>query len=175
MGAALSCICVPCFGMEWHRVRNLRQPEIEKLEQAHKVTLRRWARVTSVYDGDTFTAAMRDVDGKMRLFRCRCAGYDSPEMRPRKSVPNREEEIAAAKRAKAFLEKLLLGRHLRLTQEGLDKYGRCLVRVRVRGGWMDDVVVRAGHGVRYDGGTKAAFQSKSEALVRPACAADEEV
>ena len=169
-----SVLCIPCYGRDWHRVRNLRDDEIAKMEQAHKAHLKRWARVTSVYDGDTFTACLRDTDGKMRLFRCRCAGYDSPEMRPRKNVAHREEQIAAAKAAKAFLEAQLLGRCFHMHTEGLDKYGRILVRIKLKLGWMDEVMVQSGHAVRYDGGTKAAFDSKSSALVRPVAGTAEE-
>ena len=68
---------------------------------------------------------------------------------------------------KAFLEAQLLGRCFQLHTEGLDKYGRVLVRVKLKLGWMDEVMVRNGHAVRYDGGTKAAFEGKSDALVRP--------
>ena len=76
--------------------------------------------------------------------------------------------------AKAFLEVQLLGRCFHMHTEGLDKYGRILVRIKLKLGWMDEVMVNSGHAVRYDGGTKASFDSKSGALVRPVATTAEE-
>ena len=53
------------------------------------------AKVVSVYDGDTFTACFK-YRGQIIKYRFRTFGYDSPEMKPLKSKPNREEEKAKA-------------------------------------------------------------------------------
>lgn len=60
------------------------------------------AKVVSCYDGDTFEAAMF-IGDKLWKFDCRMNGYDSPEMKPLKTAPNRESEKAAALKAKTAL------------------------------------------------------------------------
>ncbi|CAM9143033.1 unnamed protein product [Ectocarpus fasciculatus] len=39
------------------------------------------AKIVSVYDGDTCSAAVR-INGCYQIIKVRCYGYDSPEMKP---------------------------------------------------------------------------------------------
>ena len=107
-------------------------------------------RVSDVYDGDTFTVVAR-IDGTWQRRRCRCAGYDAPELR---SANPREKKQAIA--ARDFLKATLPSGAFTLRVEKLDKYGRWLVRVPGRP--LDKIMVETGHGVPYDGGTKPAFR-----------------
>ena len=46
-------------------------------------------RVVDIYDGDSCTIIF-EWEGKMRKFKCRCNGYDSPEMKPLLNIENRD-------------------------------------------------------------------------------------
>jgi endonuclease YncB( thermonuclease family) len=104
-----------------------------------------WARIVSVYDGDTFTIAFCSK-GKIYRRNCRCKGYDSPEMRG----DNKEAAIAA----RDFLQNLLPKRIFRLKVCGLDKYGRLLVDVKINKLPLCDIMVLNNHGYYYNGGKK---------------------
>ena len=66
---------------------------------------RTFGKVVDVYDGDTCTIVLK-WEGKYRKFKCRCYGYDSPEMKPRLNVENREEIISKAKLARDRFKQL---------------------------------------------------------------------
>jgi endonuclease YncB( thermonuclease family) len=106
------------------------------------------ARKVSVYDGDTFTILFVAEDGKAYRRRCRCLGYDSPEMR------GKDANKAKATEARDYLDSILPTGVFSLDYEGLDKYGRLLVTFDVGRESLSDHMVRMGHGYPYDGGTK---------------------
>lgn len=106
-------------------------------------------RVADVYDGDTFTVVAR-IDGAWQRRRCRCAGYDAPELR----TSNVLERIRAVE-ARDFLREKLPKGTFTLHLHGLDKYGRWLVTLPSTP--LPELMVEAGHGVYYDGGRKPAF------------------
>ena len=58
-----------------------------------------YAKVTDVYDGDTFKACII-LHKRVLKFTFRTIGYDAPEMKPPRDTPNRDKHIAMAKRAK---------------------------------------------------------------------------
>lgn len=111
------------------------------------------AKVVSCYDGDTFEAVMFLGD-KIWKFDCRMCGYDSPEIKPLKTAPNREAEKIAALRAKIALLSFvcdgiepsrpytnkeldaLVKRNKKvivLDCKEFDKYGRLLVEIKRSG------------------------------------------
>ena len=107
------------------------------------------AKCVDIYDGDTFTALIV-VDGRAYRRRCRCIGYDSPEMRG----PHADKVKAQA--ARDELQSVIPNGIFLLTFEGTDKYGRLLVKFKVNrtDEWLADYMIRMGHGVAYDGGKK---------------------
>ncbi len=115
----------------------------------------------NVYDGDTFSLIF-EYRGEVMKYKCRCLGYDTPEMKPPLNSPNREKEIEMAKKAKQRFIDLM-----NKSSDGLievdcfefDKYGRILVNVfnGVDTKSLNDIMVEEGHGLRYDGGTKTKF------------------
>jgi len=125
--------------------------------------------VVSVYDGDTFTIAVRhnvpsgpiQSDQKIVRVKCRMIGIDTPEMKPPKSQANRDAEKAKAREAKQFVETIILNKHVRLHVDGSDKYGRWLVKVACpdTGNDLADMLLSKGHAYRYDGGTKQKFDA----------------
>lgn len=109
------------------------------------------AKVVSCYDGDTFEAVMY-IGDKLWKFDCRMCGYDSPEMKPLKTVANREAEKIAALRAKIALLSFvcdgieptrpytnkelneLVKRNKKVIEldcKEFDKYGRLLVEINI--------------------------------------------
>lgn len=112
----------------------------------------------NIYDGDTFSIIF-EYRGEVIKYRCRCLGYDSPEMKPLKTAPNREKEMEAAKAAKSRFTELLQStpmKMIRVKCGAFDKYGRILVTVWNGGGEdsVNDIMIREGHGRPYTGGTK---------------------
>ena len=86
-----------------------------------------FCRVVDIYDGDSCTIIF-EWEGKMRKFKCRCNGYDSPEMKPRLNNENRDEIIKNAKLAKKRLYELTKD-CVRVKCLEFDKYGRLLVEL----------------------------------------------
>jgi len=115
--------------------------------------LKTWVRVVDVYDGDTLKVLM-SYRGKVDVWTVRMNGYDSPEMKPLKTHPNREVEIAKAKRAKEVLTEKTAGRTLFLCACGFDKYGRLLAEIYDGRLHINKYMIENGHGYVYQGGKK---------------------
>jgi endonuclease YncB( thermonuclease family) len=134
-------------------------------------------KVVACYDGDTFHAAI-PFAGQLWKFPCRMAGYDTPEMKPPVSKPDRELEKARALRAKqALLSWVCDGvdvsgtytksaldtlvktnrRVIEMTCGEFDKYGRLLVTVpcaAVGASTVNEWMVQHKYGYAYSGDTK---------------------
>lgn len=52
-------------------------------------------KCVDIYDGDTMTLSV-SISGNIYKFKMRLSGIDTPEIRPRKNNPNRDEEKGAA-------------------------------------------------------------------------------
>jgi endonuclease YncB( thermonuclease family) len=117
-------------------------------------------KVVDVYDGDTVTIVVC-VKGGMEQHKLRMLGYDSPEIRPLKSIDNRDEHIASAKRSKAFLYDLVINKHCIFESKpgDKDKYGRLLgnlytTKNGIKDRHVNQIMVDSGHGYSYYGGAK---------------------
>lgn len=114
-------------------------------------------KVVDVYDGDTVTIVLFNKFGfekhKLRMY-----GYDSPEMKPKRDLPNREEEIKKAKEAKKYLSDLVLNKIVKFESMGYDKYGRLLGKLYILNYCseqeINQLMVDLGYGYPYFGGTK---------------------
>ena len=144
-------------------------------------------RVLSLYDADTCKIALplSNVNtGIFYKFTCRLNGIDTPEIKPRKDKPNREQEIIWAKKARAELLRLVCEDSLSSNFDNLDikkeevnnilnknkkiitvkcsewdKYGRLLVElynVNDNTKSFNDILVEKQLAVKYDGGAKVA-------------------
>lgn len=116
------------------------------------------AKSCSVYDGDTFSVLFL-YKGELIKYKCRCYGYDSPEMKPLLTKENRDEEIKLAKKAKErFIELLNKSPNglIRIECFDFDKYGRILVNVYndIDIKSINNIMIDEGHGKPYFGGTK---------------------
>ncbi len=117
------------------------------------------AKICDVYDGDTFSAIFYNENIPIK-YRFRCLGYDAPEMKPLKSIAQREIIIEKAKQAKnKFIE--LVQKHpsklVLLECDKFDKYGRILATVfnGVDEQSVNSIMIEQGYAKNYDGGTKS--------------------
>lgn len=112
-------------------------------------------KIVDVYDGDTFTAVFK-YNKKYMKYKFRTYGYDSPEMKPLKSKPNRDEEKKKAVIARDAFKDVTDWENSLVTLDMLefDKYGRILVNVYKNGININEWMVQNGHGYPYYGGTK---------------------
>ena len=113
---------------------------------------------TNIYDGDTLSIIFV-YNGRPVKYRCRALGYDSPEMKPLLSNPNRLMEKVLARKAKdRFIE--LLTKHTEknifIKCHEFDKYGRLLVEIwnYVDKESINTIMITEGHGKPYTGGAK---------------------
>lgn len=116
------------------------------------------AKITEVYDGDTFTAIFYHQNIPIK-YRFRCLGYDSPEIKPLKSIEQRDLIIEKALQAKnKFIE--LVSKHpsnlVLLSCGKFDKYGRILVTVSngIDEKSVNQMMIEQGYAKSYDGGKK---------------------
>jgi len=116
------------------------------------------AKACNIYDGDTFSAIF-EYKNELIKYKCRCLGYDSPEMKPLLSNANRKNEIELAHKAKDRLVELI-NKHksklIKIECFDFDKYGRLLVKIwnMVDEKSINDIMVEEGHGKAYFGQTK---------------------
>lgn len=116
------------------------------------------AKACNIYDGDTFSVIF-EFKNELIKYKCRCIGYDSPEMKPLLSNENRKQEIELAHKAKERLQELLFKHNTKLIKIDcyqFDKYGRLLVKVwnMVDENCINDIMISEGHGKAYSGQTK---------------------
>jgi endonuclease YncB( thermonuclease family) len=112
----------------------------------------------NIYDGDTFSVLF-DYNGEIIKYKCRCYGYDSPEIKPSLNNENRIYEKELAHKAKDRLEELL-NKHpsklIKIQCLDFDKYGRLLVNVwnMIDEKMINNIMIEEDHGKPYKGGTK---------------------
>lgn len=114
------------------------------------------AKHCNIYDGDTFSVIF-EYRGEIIKYRCRCMGYDTAEMKPKKNDPNREYEKMQAIKAKNRLE-YLLNKHptklIKIECLDFDKYGRLLIELWNNSIFLNQKMIDDGFAGVYDGGTK---------------------
>lgn len=114
------------------------------------------AKPCHIYDGDTFSVIFKYRNEYIK-YKCRCNGYDSPEMKPLLSKPNRDDEIRLANLAKNRLTELLNKNELvTIKCHSFEKYGRILVTVynNIDNDSINDIMIKENHGKSYHGGHK---------------------
>lgn len=114
------------------------------------------AEVISVYDGDTITVM---IDQGMKHFarvKVRLIGINTPEIRTKDL-----EEKARGYAAKDFLKGLIEGKTVIINTVKKGKFGRWLGVIWLYEGDMDqlgesinDLMIKNGHAVAYDGGKR---------------------
>jgi endonuclease YncB( thermonuclease family) len=113
------------------------------------------ALVTDVYDGDTCHIVF--YESKIpRKYAARISGYDSPEIKPLKSIADRELHVDAAKSCKKFLYDLICGKIVRVDVVGDDKYGRLLIEI-YHGQYNISSLMKSIGCLSYEGDTKKEY------------------
>ena len=141
-----NCICLHCF----LKCKTNKLP-LYTIKGIYK------AKVVDVYDGDTVTIVIFNKLGfekhKLRLF-----GIDTPEMKPSKTMSNREEHIRKAHLAKDKLIERILNKIVQVDINGYDKYGRLLGTIYIKKCYnnenINNYMLDNNYGYAYDGGTK---------------------
>ena len=108
----------------------------------------------SVYDGDTFYVDIPscNIEVFCKYISVRVRRVDCPEMKG-----GTAETKARAKQAKEYSERFLKSGKILLYNCGRDKYFRLLCDVDVNGESLGKELIKAGHAVLYDGGTKTLY------------------
>jgi micrococcal nuclease len=107
-------------------------------------------RIIRVVDGDTVTL----ICGEEGMQSARLLGFDTPE----KFSPKCTAEFFAAERAGWALRTMIQkADRLRLEREGVDQYGRALVRLELDGQDVATLMIRTGHARRYGGGPRGSW------------------
>lgn len=113
------------------------------------------AKVVDVYDGDTGRIVFK-YHGKFIQYKYRLLGVDTPELKPLKSIPDREKIIFRAKEAKKYVEDLLLNQIVKVRMYDFDKYGRILIDIYPNklGKSINGLLIDKNLAVNYDGKKK---------------------
>ena len=149
MGSIIACAHVK-YNHDMNKLNNINSDDVSIFSLKGYSTQ---AKVVDVYDGDTCTIVFK-WEGKYRKFKCRCYGYDSPEMKPRLDIQNREQIKENAVKAKERLIELTTY-IVRVECMDFDKYGRLLVKLYKNNNILiNDIMITEGHGYVYHGGTK---------------------
>ena len=141
------------------------------------------AKITNVYDADTCRAVFYLGD-KLVKYTIRLKGIDTPEIRPKKSVEFRDQEIKAAKKSRNRFIQLCTDQAIEVDKEyrkkdiqalidtnrklivlkchEFDKYGRLLATIYddVSKPSLNQILINEGYAYAYDGGTKQKFKPK---------------
>jgi len=90
------------------------------------------AKVVYCYDGDTVHCVFKH-DRMYQKFKVRMWGYNTPEMRPSKKIPEeeRQEIIKKANEAKNRLSDLIINKNVILECKGFDSFGRVLGEIKL--------------------------------------------
>jgi len=117
------------------------------------------SEVMSIYDGDTFRANIAGwPDIISYRIGIRIGGIDTPELRSKCQI-----EKIKAKLAKQFtVENLRKAKKIELRNMKRGKYFRIVADVWVDGKNLAEALFKAGHAVKYDGGTKTKDWCKQE-------------
>ena len=112
-------------------------------------------KVTEVYDGDTITVIMK-YKNCMDKFKIRLIGYDSPELKPRKDIDDRQNIVSLAKEAKKQLSDKVLNKIVKVHCHDFEKYGRLLATIYTMDNEdVNEWMIKNGSGCKeYDGGKK---------------------
>lgn len=105
-------------------------------------------RVGYVYDGDTVEL----LCGGEKLT-ARLQGFDTPETK----APKCAAELALGKRATERLRQLVATGGVQIYRHGVDKYGRTLITLTIRGAEVGAVMIAEGLAHDYHGGARGGW------------------
>lgn len=117
-------------------------------------------KVVNVYDGDTISIIFYYNDKPIKVH-FRMFGYDCPEMKPNKTLANRDLHIKCANIAKEVLEKKILNKICWVKFCKEEKYGRTMGYIYLDNNNLNNSVnkwmIHNGYGKEYFGNKKEDF------------------
>jgi endonuclease YncB( thermonuclease family) len=165
-----------CFSSE--NIEELKDLKYDDVDYFSFKNMEFYAKIVDVYDGDTCTVIFKFHDEIVK-FKCRCIGYDSPEMKPSKTISDDVRLILISNAHKSknyFINQLtsididpnteylkketkeLLNNNkkiIKIKTHDWDKYGRLLTEFyNDKGECVNDLMIKNCYGYAYDGGTK---------------------
>lgn len=119
---------------------------------------KKWCRVIDVCDGDTITILYFSDELILRKEKFRLYGINCPELKPLKTVENRQQAIEKAKEAMNFLSSLILNKTIYIVFRQEEKYGRRMGYIYLTNNTQEksinEVMVENGHAKKYYGDKK---------------------
>ena len=115
--------------------------------------------------GDEISGAARVVDGDSLAIgkrRLRLKGIDAPELKQRCTRDG--FEYGCGTESASYLRGLVGKHHVECKGEGLDRYGRDLVRCKAAGVDLNETMVRSGHAIAFGDYGSAETAARSEAV-----------
>lgn len=110
-------------------------------------------RISKVYDGDSYhLACYLAKGGPLYYFPLRLRGVDTPELRTKSE---NEKKMAIA--ARDYAKELVFEKEVEIKEVEREKYGRLLCDVYIEGKSLCDLLISAGHGRPYSGGTRGSW------------------
>jgi endonuclease YncB( thermonuclease family) len=158
-----------------YHCNDLKSQSFNELEKFTFKGLLTKAKIVSVYDGDTVTLVFYYHDQPIKDS-FRLAGYDAPEIKPAKTLPDRELHIKAGHHVRDYLCNLIEGAIVWVSFCQEEKYGRLmgdlyLVNITHPDHFEGDeihvnrLMIKKGYGKPYDGGRKSPFTPEELALI----------
>ena len=83
------------------------------------------ASVIDVYDGDTITVVFKHFNS-INKWKIRLLGINTPELIPRRNVPNRDKIIEDAKKSRDYLKSIILNKIIYIRCGEFYNFGRIL-------------------------------------------------
>ena len=134
--------------------RYLEKRKLKKIENPDKIKKFSFdgktffARVASVYDGDTITILFYYRNELMK-YSCRLYGIDTPELRG-----GNKRSKHKARKSRDFLKQLILNKIIKVECLKFDKYGRILIKIWYKGKNINELMITSSHAKKYFGGKK---------------------
>lgn len=111
------------------------------------------AKIISVYDADTVDAILCVRDRPYK-FKIRINGIDTPEIRPPKTMDNRELHVECGIKCREYLKSKILNKIVEIHCSEFDKYGRILGQIYIDDMNISDHLLCKKYAKKYEGKTK---------------------
>lgn len=115
--------------------------------------MKKKAKIISVYDADTVDAILCVRDRPYR-FKIRLNGIDTPEIRPVKTIENRDLHVECGIKCREYLKSKILNKIVEVHCSEFDKYGRILGEIFVDDSNISEHLISKKYAKKYEGKTK---------------------
>jgi endonuclease YncB( thermonuclease family) len=127
--------------------------DITDAEEFSFNNMRKKAKIISVYDADTVDAILCVRDRPYK-FKIRLNGIDTPEIRPLKTMPNRDIHVECGIKCREYLKSKILNKIVEVQCSEFDKYGRILGEIIFDNKNISEHLISKKYAKKYEGKTK---------------------